>query len=164
MKLIDEKGRIFGLINYIDLIIVLVVLVVVGNFLLLKDTDQPNGIVPTDNKAEITVTFYISGIKDVSVNGVKEGDIFRSVETKGIIGEVIKKEVKPSKIMTTDINGNVIYSEIPDKYDLYITIKGTGTVSDKEIKIGNETIQIGKSMLIESRMNRFMSIVYEIEQ
>lgn len=163
MKIIDDKGRIFGLVNYIDLFLVLAVLFVLGRFVLVdREGNFPDTIV-SDNSKEIEILYYVKGVKDVSINGVKIGDVFRDVATKNVIGEVTKVDVQPSSVMTTDEKGNVVYSEIPDRFDMYVTIKGIGQITDDEIKVANEEIKIGKTSQIQSRMNRLEAIIYGID-
>ncbi|SHJ61939.1 DUF4330 domain-containing protein [Paramaledivibacter caminithermalis] len=165
MKIIDEKGRIFGLINYLDLMVLLIVALLAGKFFVLDNDENAKELLQSQSNKEILLTYYIKGIKEISVNSVKEGDVFRDVETGSILGEVVKKEVANSQIQTTDTEGNVIYSIIPDRYDLILTLKSKGNVTetDRDIKVSNVDVQIGRSMLIESKLIRFMAVIYGIE-
>lgn len=163
MKLIDDKGRIFGLVNYIDLFLILAVLFVLGRFVLVDGEGAfPDGL-NSDSSKEVEILYYVKGVKDVSTNGVQIGDVFRDVTTNNVIGEVTKIDIQPSSIMTTDEKGNVVYSEIPDRFDMYVTIKGMGQITDNEIKVANEEIKIGKTSQIQSRMNRLEAIIYGID-
>jgi hypothetical protein len=165
VKIIDEKGRIFGLINYLDLMVLLIVALLAGKFFVLDNDENAKELLQSQSNKEILLTYYIKGIKEISVNSVKEGDVFRDVETGSILGEVVKKEVANSQIQTTDTEGNVIYSIIPDRYDLILTLKSKGNVTetDRDIKVSNVDVQIGRSMLIESKLIRFMAVIYGIE-
>ena len=73
--------------------------------------------------------------------------------------EVVKVEVTNHKIATTDRDGNAIYSEIPDRYDMLITLKCKANETEKDIKVSNVEVQIGRTMLIESKFIRFKSVV-----
>lgn len=163
MKIIDDKGRIFGLVNYIDLFLVLAVIFVLGRFVLVDRGGNFPDKINSDSSKEIEILYYVKGVKDVSINGVKIGDVFKDVTTKNVIGEVTKIDIQPSTVMTTDEKGNVIYSEIPDRFDMYLTIKGIGQITDDEIKVANEEIKIGKTSQIQSRMNRLEAIIYGID-
>lgn len=163
MKIIDDKGRIFGLVNYIDLFLVLAVIFVLGRFVLVDREGNFPDKINSDSSKEIEILYYVKGVKDVSINGVKIGDVFKDVTTKNVIGEVTKIDIQPSTVMTTDEKGNVIYSEIPDRFDMYLTIKGIGQITDDEIKVANEEIKIGKTSQIQSRMNRLEAIIYGID-
>lgn len=165
MKFIDEKGRLFGIINYIDLVIVLAVVLLVGGFVYLKagKGDDTNYQPAVETDGEIVIDYFVKGVKNISVESVQNGDVFKSVATGNVIGEVIDKKVEPTTMTTTDEKGNVIESVIPDRYNMTIQIKSNGTVSAEEIKAYNEVIFIGKSELIQSKMSKFLSTIYGID-
>lgn len=162
MKIIDEKGKFLGIINFLDMTVLLIILLLIGfmfysNFygVTLKSIKVP--------KQDISVTFFISNIRDISVNAINEGDLFKNAETKNTLGKVIEKTVSNAQMATTDQNGNVIYADIPDRYDIKVTVKGSGTVSEENIMISNETIQIGESIILESKIIRTNGIIFGIE-
>lgn len=165
MKIIDNKGRIFGLINYLDLMVLLIVALLVGKFFILDNNENTKELLQSQSNKEISLTYNIRGIQEISVDSVKEGDIFRDVSTGTVLGEVVKKEVVNSQMQTTDRDGNVIYSPIPDRYDLMITLKSIGNVveTDRDIKIASVDVKIGLSMLIESKQIRYQGVIYGIE-
>lgn len=163
MKIIDDKGKIFGIINYLDLMAILVVALLAVNFFVLDNEKNSKELIQSKADREILLTFNISGIKDISVNSVKKGDIFREVPTGNVLGEVVKVEVKNQKIATTDRDGNVVYSDVPDRYDMLVTLKAMANETEKSIKVSNLEVQIGRTMTIESKLIRFESVIYGIE-
>lgn len=162
MKVIDDKGKFLGVVNFLDMIIVLVIALSIGFLIYSKSHDVGLNI---NNTAEqdILVTFFVSDIRDVSINVINEGDFFKNAETKNTLGQVVGKTVTNTQISTTDNNGNLIYSDIPDRYDIQFTVKGRGSVSDENIMISNEIIQVGKSFVLESKYIRTNGVVFEIE-
>ncbi|WP_432665987.1 DUF4330 domain-containing protein [Wukongibacter baidiensis] len=163
MKIIDNKGKIFGLINYLDLMVLLVVVLLVGKFYILDNNENSKEFLQSQASREMLLTYNVSGIKDISIKSVKEGDIFRDVETKSTLGEVVKVEVTDHLMQTTDKDGNVIHSKVPGRYDMRIVLKCGANITDRDIKISKVEIQIGRSMFIESRMIRFQSVIEGIE-
>ena len=142
---------------------ILVVALLAVNFFILDNEENSTELIQSQADREILLTFNISGIKDISVNSVKKGDIFRDVSTGNTLGEVVKVEVNNHKISTTDRDGNAIYSDVPDRFDMLITLKSKANETEKDIKVSNVEVQIGRSMLIESKLIRFQSVVYGIE-
>lgn len=163
MRIIDDKGKIFGLINYLDLIVLLIVLLLAGKFFILDNEEKRKELLQSQGNREVLVTYNVSGIKDVSINNIKEGDLFRDVETGNVLGEVVKVEVSNHQMETTDRDGKVIYSDVPERYDIMLTLKGKANETEKDIKVSNVEMQIGRTMLIESKVNRFMAVIYGIE-
>lgn len=161
MKIIDNKGKIFGIINYLDLMVLLVVLLLVGKFYVFDNIENNKELLGSNR--EILLTYNVSGIKEISTNSVKKGDIFRDVETKNTLGEVAKVEVLDHLMQTTDKDGKVIYSKVPERYDFRVTLKCRGNITDRDIKVSNVEVQIGRAMYIESKMIRFKGVVEGIE-
>ncbi|HZJ76857.1 MAG TPA: DUF4330 family protein, partial [Oscillospiraceae bacterium] len=129
------------------------------------DFDKTNleSIKHPGERQEIFVTFLIENIRDVSVNAVNEGDLFKNSETGGMLGKVINKTVSHAQIATTDKNGNIIYVDVPDRYNMKIVFECSGTISEENIKISNEPIQIGESITLESKIIKTNGTVFGIE-
>ena len=163
MKIINEKGKLFGLVNVIDLLIILVVLIGGIGLLKYKDIGTFLNRVSAGNGGSVYITYSISGIKDVSVEGVSIGDIFYDEDSRQIIGPVVEKTATPTKIATTNSAGEFVYSEIPDRYDLLITVEAEGTWNDVEIIVNSNDIQIGNKQEINSRMSNFSAVIYGLK-
>ncbi len=163
MKIIDSKGKIFGIINYLDLMAILVIVLLAVNFFVLDNDENSRELIKSQADKEILLTFNISGIKDISVNSVKKGDVFREFPTGSLLGEVVEVEFSNQKLATTDRDGNVIYSDIPDRYDMLVTMRAMANETENSIKVSNLEVQIGRSMIIESKLIRFESVIYGIE-
>lgn len=161
MKLIDKKGKIFGLINYVDLIVILCIALVAAKFLVVDKVHED--IVVVNSNQEVNFVIEINGIRDISVNSVNVGDVFKDDKTKAALGEVIEKEVTKAKMATTNSQGEVIYAEIPDRYVMHLRMKGKGTINDSEIKVGGTVLQIGKLLTIDSKVNKFEGVVIGLD-
>jgi|GEM_PF-719690 len=163
MKIVNEKGKLFGLVNVIDLLIVIVLVVGVIGVMKYKDIGNIVNKLSADEGGEVLITYSINGIKDVSVEGVSIGDIFFDEDSRAVIGPVVDKSATQSKISTTNSDGEFVYSDIPDRFDLLITVKATGTWNDLEINVNNNDIHIGEKQEITSRISNFSAVIYSIE-
>lgn len=164
MKIIDKKGKIFGLINLIDLIIILLIcIVLVGAFKFQDIKGAFNSFSNAAEKGDIFVTYSINGVKMVSYDGIVIGDVFYEEDTKQIVGEVIEKSYANSKIATTDGEGKFIYSEIPDRYDVLFKVRASGSYDDMNVIVNGKSIHIGEKYEINSRFSNFTAIIYDIE-
>lgn len=164
MKIIDDEGKFFGIINFLDMIVLLVIILLAGSisYMYLNKADSKYIEYPSKDQ-EIFITLFITGIRDISVNAINEGDLFRNSETKGTLGKVIGKTVSNTQMATTNEDGNVVYAVIPDRYDLKITLECKGTVSEEGVKISNEPIHIGESVILESKILKTNGVVFGIE-
>lgn len=163
MKIINEKGKLFGLVNIIDLLIVLVLAVGFVGVLKYKDIGDMMGRLSADDSGDIYITYSINGVKDVSVEGVSIGDTFFDEDSRQIIGPVEEKSSSHTLIATTNSDGEFVYSEIPDRYDLLVKVKAKGTWNDLAITVNGKDIQIGQKQEITSRISNFSAVIYNIE-
>lgn len=163
MKIVNEKGKLFGLVNVIDLLIVCVLVIGLVGVLKYKDIGNIVNKLSSDEGGKIYITYSINGVKNVSVDGVSIGDTFFDEDSRQIIGPVVEKSATSSQISTTDSDGNFIYSEIPDRYDLLIKVEANGTWNDLEINVNNDDIHIGEKQEITSRISNFSAVIYSIE-
>ncbi len=86
MKIINEKGKLFGIINIIDLTVLLVVgLILVGGAKRMKSKPI---IVNDETKA--IITYEVSDIRMVSVENIVVGDSLYHYDKGGYIGEIIE--------------------------------------------------------------------------
>jgi len=157
MKLIDEKGRLFGTINIIDLlIIILVVLLAIGFSYKIK-TKNTASIVK-----EVTVTVRIPFIYPEEADSLKKGDqlVSGSDFIPFYIEDVI---IKPAAYLTTTSDGRALLVEHPLRKDVFVTIKGKATIVGASIKIANQEAKIGKEFYIKTLKTELKGFVSGID-
>ncbi len=125
----DEKGRIFGKINIVDLLAILIVVVSLAavcfkfGFSAQKNVGSAND--------EITYVMKIKAIRETSADALRIGDNLTEKTTKKKIGKIIDKKVETAKEFVNMADGSLSEEvEIPDRYDVYITVKGSGISND----------------------------------
>jgi hypothetical protein len=142
MKLIDEKGRLFGKINIFDLIVLLAIVIVVGGVgykLIQRGRSTTN---PTATKAYI-VTVKCSGMPDSFDDALKKDDrIYYDLD--GFPGAKIVniKEVPAVITIQTDA-GELVEAESPALKDVYVDLEVADKLDDPDIKIGRYAIAVG---------------------
>ena len=97
MSLIDNKGRIFGLINIIDLLVIVLIVAVVGRFTL-KSRQKSTGAVTTN----IEVVVHVKEVRDATADIVKVGDIVKETKSNVVLGKVVDVKVNPSETLGRD--------------------------------------------------------------
>lgn len=162
MKVIDEKGKLFGWINIIDLLIVVIILgAILGvgyKFGFISKISSGN---VSQNKAIVTI--WIKSISGYTVDAIAEGDSIRELKSNSVIGKVIKKEVKPTKENAADANGNWVLSEVPEKNDVFLTIETTQPSTSGDIKLGSKDAKVGASLDIKGPRFQVMSYIVGVE-
>ena len=149
MKIIDGKGRVFGLINILDL---LVFVLIIGAFFSVfqKVVSGGTGFLGTDDT--FYVTLRIERVRDYTVSAVEIGDIFYEQYAQ-VLGEVVKKDTQTPYSIITKFDGTADYIPMDDRYDLYLTLKVTGKKNQNGYYIGgNNHFSIGKDVRLHSNM------------
>lgn len=157
MHIIDNKGRIFGLINIIDLLVILVILAVVARF----GAKIHQSSVGSQAK-DIEAVLYVKEVKDATADVIKVGDTVKETKTNGVLGKVTNVEVKPSETLVETADGRIVVYPNPVLKDVYITVKGTGSVNENAIVLGSNEIRIGTSLQIKTNIYSVTSTVMEI--
>lgn len=130
MKIINEKGKIFGLVNLIDLLIVLAAaLCVFAAYKILEDRISVGG-----ERASEVIVVEIKQKEDIFCRDIKQNvPIYDRTDNKQI-GTLIEAQVKPSTSYTNSlIDGTVSEVSVPDRSDVLLTI---ALDTDTEMYVG----------------------------
>ena len=147
--IIDNKGKLFGKVSILDICVILVIIVgVAGAYFTISTVNSgklnDNSKLVLNSSApvkEAVVTFELKGVRDVTRDSLRAGDeIFETEDNKllGTISEVTYKKAYKNCIAS---DGTLYKAEIPDQYDVIITMdaKGksteTGFYTESEVQI-----------------------------
>lgn len=156
MKIIDKKGRLFGLINIVDLLIIILLLALVavgvkrfGNKAAVGEATTKKGV----------ITAEIKDVRDVTAKNVKVGDPIYDYDKGTLIGKILTAEVEPYKD-ETEYQGKFYNSEVPGKYRVIMTIDADIKETQDFYQVGTEQIRIGAEMRIKNKsITSFMTIL-----
>lgn len=155
MKIIDEKGRLFGKVNIIDLL-VLILAAAVALFLVVKQVGKrPGSDSPVNSGEPITVTYRVA----VNSVGAESYDVVRRFVDKAadkkdqlmtgtqlLDGYVVDCVAVPHVTYTTNADGQLLRVESTGddtRLDLTFTLEATVTntvtnaVGSQEVRVGN---------------------------
>ena len=121
MKIVNEKGKLFGLINIVDLLVLVVVLLlaaaVVVKFVL---PAASNAIAP---ESEMVVTLRIRGVMDYMKDQIKDiepGAVLVAGSDYVSGTKVISVEETPYLAAANTDAGEIITAADPQKYDIVV--------------------------------------------
>lgn len=158
MKIIDKKGKLFGLINIIDLVALLVlVLLVVGGGKRMK-----NKPVISNESTEAYITFEVSDIRDVSVKNIVEGDKLFHYDRNGYIGIIEEVKIKPFTEKLED-NGQWVDAEVPGKYTATMKVKANVKNTEDVVYSGEEQTRVGIQYRVKNKRIAVMGTVIDME-
>ena len=156
MKIIDKKGRLFGLINIVDLLIIVLLLALVavgvkrfGNKAAVGEATTKKGV----------ITAEIKDVRDVTAKNVKVGDPIYDYDKGTLIGKILTAQVEPYKDKT-EYQGKFFNAEVPDKYRVIVTLDADVKETQDFYQVGTEQIRIGAEMRIKNKsITSFMTIL-----
>ena len=119
-KIIDDKGRIFGKISIIDIVVVIVALVLVVAFYMKFNT----GSTPLSSRdtIEVTYTVRIAAIRLSSADLLRIGDKMYSQDTGAYIGTITSIDIRDAEAVDTRVDGTLAIGTVEDRYDVTLTV------------------------------------------
>ena len=137
--LIDSKGKIFGLINIIDLAVVLIV-IVLGAGYLYRDKGSETTAAGKHVEMKVVCNYAYPG----SEKSLKVGD--RLVSNGALTNTVIKDfHVENAWDTAADAKGQSVLSRNPFRKDIYVTLEAPDAqVAPAEITVAGQKVRAGK--------------------
>ena len=139
---LDDRGRLFGLINLVDLLVIVLLVVLVGlaAVRLTRSEGQETGILST---------FKVEHVQQPTVDKVKIGQTVQD-DTGNVLGTIVAAPPPTaSKETNPNSEGYPVLGYSPLYKDLFIEVKGQGHASGKVIKVGNLPLEVGKIVTIK---------------
>lgn len=151
-KIIDEKGKVFGKINIVDLFLIFVIILVIA-VLSLKLTGEPKAGDTTSvmkNEKEIYVTLYSNSVVPEALDILKQGDKLVA-NNKFTNGEIVSVKATPSALITTDADGNPHKKEHPMWKDIEVVIKDKVNVNSPILKAGEQEVRVNYGFILKTQ-------------
>lgn len=166
--IIDKKGKLFGKINIIDLLIVIVLVaavLLVGYKTVapgLGIGDSAEGV--NGQNAEVFIEFFAEEVPDFAVDGtINNGDKVIEVGTDTMMGEVVEVEIGDSISYASDDSGNWVAGSKPNYKSVRIKCKGTADYYEHGCKIKGAKYYIGHTMTIAAGKAKLYLKISDIE-
>ena len=163
MKLVNEKGKLFGIINLVDLLILIAILLAAGA-VGYKMLSQPvtQAIAP-EKEAEVVVRvrgampYFVEQVETIT-----EGE--KLIAGNDYVNGTVKSvDVVPYVITTTTADGPIVQVTDPIKKDILITITSSGNPDAPIFKIGNQEVRAGRGFTFKTKRVEVESIVESVK-
>ena len=147
MPLVDKKGKLFGKINLIDFLIVVIIIAVVAalglKFVL------PNMLNPVADQ-EYEIQFFIEEAPDFVKPYIMEQDVLVKDFDKALtLGRVLNTTTDKSINYTVNSEGQSVQTSKPNYISAMITARGSGTYTDENgLVLGGVTYPVGRSLTL----------------
>ena len=151
---IDQNGKINGKASIIDVSAVVIILVaIVGILLRFVMTPEQMKAEGKDGKnVELSYVIEIVGIRDYSVKALeKRGDII-DIKKKYVYGKITDVTAKPQEVEAFDMQGKLLYVEVPERYTAQVTIEADGIETENGFYVGDDIeLSVGSGLSIATK-------------
>ncbi len=147
MKILDEKGKLFGIINIIDLGVLLLIVLLIAGGLWYKNREEPS---TSAQMKDYLITVKCAGFGDDVIDAIHIGD--KLYYAGGFIDADIKEvNVEPAKVDVYTADGRILVQEHPQLKDIYVTIRVSDEIDDPMVFIGLLHANVGKEMVLKTQ-------------
>lgn len=151
MKVLDEKGRLFGKINLVDLLVIVVIIAVIAAVIWKVFGDNIEEAVTADTGSTLTYEVVVTGI-DNEICETVAADYAGQMMSNGelIEGYVIDCQIEPYYVTDISDDGtfNLCISE--NKSNLRFVMVATLEKGDIANTVGSQEVRIGKSHIVKT--------------
>ena len=142
--MLDNKGRLFGKINVVDLGI-LFILVIAVILCVMKFNPAPK--IAQRESTKFQYTLSVSGVRDFTLDAFEVGDSLYDTTAEKPIGKIISVDYENAKGYIYDVNGNIIERDIPERYKLKLLVECDGyKVNGGYETVDGEKIQLNRGI------------------
>jgi hypothetical protein len=157
VKFVDDRGRLFGIINIVDMLVLLAVLLVLGGAYYKTRGGAAAG---AENTVRFTVLAPIQ--RPEVAAAIKVGD--RIVSGSSYTGVVIKElKTRPSELVATAADGRRVLTTDPYYLDVIATMEAKTSVSGATINMGGQEIRAGKDYFVKSLTYEVKGTITEVQ-
>ncbi len=150
MKILDRHGRLFGLINIIDLL--LVVIIAAGIFAVAQHRLVWGEQARVHERQPIEVVFVVEAVREPTLRVIHPGNEVVDSRTNTYLGTVTHVEAEPATIVYHENDGRIHETTSPSRVDIWVTVRGPAAVSSNLIQLGQTEIRIGVQVPLKTNI------------
>ncbi len=164
MKIIDNKGKLFGFVNVVDLVVVVLVVAIAGGVVYRATSHRVNAgeSVVSSEKKEIYVTLSAALVVPEVAKSLKPGDKLVA-NNRFTNAEVVSVQAEQADYVGVNSDGIAILSKHPIWQDVTVVIKDTVDPSSVLLKAGNQEVRVGYSYILKTQTVETNSKIRNIE-
>ncbi len=160
MKIIDKKGKIFGFINIIDLVVILILgIVIVGGVSRFRKAAPQ--IVEQNQKALIELE--VSEIRQPSVDGLQVGDELFHYDKGQYFGKIVDIKIENFKEAVSTSDGKIVLADVPGKYNALVYVEANAVDTTNAIVVGGEQLRIGAQYRLKNKKVAVFGTIFKVD-
>lgn len=161
-KILDENGRLFGLISIVDVLVVAVIAVLAVAFGAKQAAPAIiTAVAPMD---EIKYEVFVENMPDGRLEALRVGDNVYETETHSLIGTIDKIETEDCVITLQKSDGTYVTAPVPQRSNVRLTVAAQAKIDEHGMIYVNRVspISVGWGLGIYTPGTRFNGAVLKI--
>ena len=134
MMLLDKRGKLFGKVSIVDLLIIVIFIVaIIGGFSAYQKLSgktvltENKGLLQNSPLGVLEVKMRIKDVRSFTTEAISIGDEVFANDTGKFLGTITDIKTEPATKLIYDKNGQAIHAEVPDKTDVIVTVHVPGS-------------------------------------
>lgn len=152
MKIVNEKGKLFGLINVVDLIILAAAVFLVGAIVWQLAGDKVSDAVSPD--AEMTVVMKVPGcVPDLVAEAERQNLVGQHLVSGGVVLDAYISDfwIEDYMPQVESASGEIVNSVDPSKKTLCFEVKAMVPANTATPKIGSQEVRSGMTFILKTQ-------------
>lgn len=146
--------------NLVDLLVALVILALLALgayklFFVNRAVAEQNG--------EIEYQILVEKVRIPTAQAFQEGQTVKDAQSNTVLGSIVKKEVTSAREEVPTADGRVVLAEIPEKYNVLLTLRSRAVVSENNVMVGSVEIKIGAQVKIKTSLASSSGVIYSLK-
>jgi len=164
VNVIDEKGRLFGKVSILDLLIVLAIIGVGAGYVYRQISPRIAMIINANDVFYITLE--VERQRAFNAHAVAPGDVMFRQHDNQPLGTVVSVDLVPATNIMHRIDGTALIVETEYRYTAYITLESIGTITNRGHFVNGTTLMApGRNVvLMSNRVIMPNARVYSVSQ
>lgn len=151
MKIINEKGKLFGLVNIVDLFVLLAILAVAGG--VCWKLFAPKVQEAVSPQVEMTSIMRVRGASPFLLAEIERNpQVGKEIVSGNSYTDAVidSMTIEPYTIQIQTADGRVVTATDPDKMDLVFVVKSQVTKNTPAPKIGTQEVRAGRTFILKT--------------
>lgn len=159
--MIDKNGKLFGKINIIDLLIILIVIAAIAFFALKLSGGDSGG--STTETSTVRLVFRTESSPTAAAEVIKSGDPAYEDSTNIGLGKVVSVESEQAYEYSVDASGNLVKVPTPEYSIIVVTTELEGELADDGLRVNGSLYSVGASCSVHFGQAKLYGYIYSFE-
>ncbi|MBC9784482.1 DUF4330 domain-containing protein [Heliobacterium chlorum] len=155
MKLVDEKGRLFGIVNPLDLVILLAVLLLVTGLA----TKTKTIVQAKETEVQFEAIFKRVAPEVAANLNANEPLLAAGALVDPKDAHVDSIRVVPTRSSQPNAQGQLVLTDDPYLKDVYVTVRGISRSATDDLKVAAQEIKSGKEYYYKTQRVQLLGTV-----